>query len=328
MRHSNIFRTTLWALSVLALAQTASAQCSSGHGGGSYTSRVQVQPAPVSTYTPAPVVYPQVTQYPQTIQRPQVIRYSRPVVKTVYRSTNLFGNSGTSLGSDKEQYGIYVTNPLNGEESLFKTVTGLRTARSLQSRLERRFFVMYFDADQQKYKEARSERDAETVKQDLRARGYRVTNVAKVLVRIGSSGEDSLDGLFESGGQEPTISNPLDMSQSSKQGSASQAPSQTNSNDDTMQLLAGNWSAPGKIGDSELGVIQLKLLSNGFTRLTFRTADGEETVRSGQASIEDRRLKLRVDEQDVDFGMIESMDQNSFLLNGPDGEYKFLKNAS
>ena len=326
MRHSKTFGTTLCVLSVLALAQTASAQCSSGHGGGSYASRVQ--PAPVSAYTPAPVVYPQVTQYPQTIQRPQVIRYSRPVVRTVYRSTNLFGNSGTSLGSDKEQYGIYVTNPLNGEESLFKTVTGLRTARSLQSRLERRFFVMYFDADQQKYKEARSERDAETVKQDLRASGYRVINVAKVLVRIGSSGEDSLDGLFESGGQEPTASNPLNLSQSSKQGSASRAPSQTSSNDDTMQLLAGNWSAPGKIGDSELGVIQLKLLSNGFTRLTFRNANGEETVRSGQASIEDRRLKLRVDDEEVDFGMIESMDQNSFLLNGPDGEYKFLKDAS
>ena len=95
-----------------------------------------------------------------------------------------------------------------------------------------------------------------------------------------------------------------------------------------MQLLTGTWSAPGKFGTSELGVIQLKLLSSGYTTLTFRSATGEESVFNGQASLEGRRLKLTVAEEEVDFGTIESVDQNSFVVNGPDGEYKFVRQVS
>ena len=255
MRHSNIFRMTLCVSIVLAVAQTVSAQCGGGQchvGGGGYAGQAHVQPAPAGVYAPAPVAYPQVTQYPQTIHYPQAIQYPSPSIQTGLDSPDLLGNSGTPGENDNEQYGIYVTNPLNGEEALFKTVTGLSAARNVQSQLEQRFFVMYLDAAQQKYKEARSERDAETVKQDLRASGYRVTSVAKVLVRIGSSDEDSLDGLFQSGGQQPTDLNGPDLSQSPQQDFAPKAPSQTKPADDTMQLLTGTWSAPGKFGTSEM----------------------------------------------------------------------------
>ena len=353
MRRSNIFGMTLCLLFVFAVAETGSAQCSSGNGQlGGYGGQVNVQPAPAGVYTPALGAYPQITQYPpanpysQVGQYPQANPYSQtttypqasqcsqtgqcpnPSVKNGYDSLDLFGNPGNVTENDNEQYDIYVTNPLNGEESLFKTVTGHSTARRVQSQLEQRFLVMYLDAGRQGYKEARSERDAETVVQELRASGYRVTNVAKVLVRIGNSDEDSLDGLFQSGGQERPYLDRLNLSQLSDQSTTSQDRSQTKPTDDTLQLLAGTWSAPGKFGADQLGVIQLKLLSNGYTTLTVRSTDGEESVHHGQASIEARRLKFRTENEEFDFGTIESMDQNSFVVDGPDGESKFVKQAS